>query len=67
MAPPLICIGLRDGGKFTAVLLDKALAFGWSEDLKGKMVRVTGRFERADATSFRMVVHDANNIEVVKE
>ncbi len=65
--PPLICISLRDGGKFTAVLLDHALALGRSEDLTGKMVRVTGRVEPAGDALFRMVVRDANNIEVVKE
>jgi hypothetical protein len=65
--PPLICISLRDGGKFTAVLLDHALALGRSEDLTGKMVRVTGRVEPDGDALFRMVVRDANNIEVVKE
>jgi RNA polymerase sigma factor (sigma-70 family) len=65
--PPLICISLRDGGKFAAVLLDHALALGRSEDLTGKMVRVTGRVEPAGDALFRMVVRDANNIEVVKE
>jgi hypothetical protein len=31
------------------------------------MVRVTGRVEPAGGTLFRMVVRDANNVEVVKE
>jgi hypothetical protein len=31
------------------------------------MVRVTGRVEPAGDALFRMVVRDANNIEVVKE
>jgi hypothetical protein len=61
-------IQLRDGGgRFTANLFDKALAVERSGDLTGKMVRVTGRVEPAGDTLFRMVVRDANNIEVVKE
>jgi hypothetical protein len=58
-------IQLRDGGKFVANLLDKAL--GLPVDFQGKMVRVTGRVEPAGNELFRMVVRDAKNIEVVKE
>jgi hypothetical protein len=61
-------IQLRDGDKFVANLFDKAL--GLPVDFEGKTVRVTGRvdrIERSGDTWFRMVVRDANNIEVVKE
>jgi len=60
-------IQLRDGGKFVANLFGNALAIERSGDLTGKMVRVTGRVEPAGGTLFRMVVRDANNVEVVKE
>jgi hypothetical protein len=69
-SPPLICICLMDGGRFTAVLLDNALRL--SEDVEGKVVRVTGRVEPSGKDSsgnetFRMVVRDLAALELVKE
>jgi hypothetical protein len=60
-------IQLRDGGKFTAYLFDKARTLEPSKGFEGKMVRVTGRVEPSGGAMFRMVVRDLNNIEVVKE
>jgi RNA polymerase sigma factor (sigma-70 family) len=73
-------IHLKDGGKFSARLIDstltplkvhdpdqmKKLGIERVEDLKGKMVRVTGRVEPAGDT-FLIWVRDVNQIEVVKE
>lgn len=60
-------IQLRDGDKFVTNLFDKALSVERSGDLTGKMVRVTGRVEHVGDALFRMLVRDANHIEVVKE
>ena len=77
--PITFYIYLKDGGKFTAALINnefskvhdaqqmKKLGIEAFQDFKGKTVRITGRVEPFDDPSFRMFVRDLNKIEVVKE
>jgi hypothetical protein len=73
-------IDLKDGGKFTARLVDSWLGDEDSnpirtlvmrlgiesvEHFRGKVVRVTGRVEAVSGNSFQMWVHDLAAIEVV--
>jgi uncharacterized protein (TIGR03067 family) len=75
--PVTFYICLKDGGKFTARLIDnqftnvgdadqiKKLGIQAFGDFKGKIVRVTGRVEPDSGNSIRMWVRDITLVEVV--
>ena len=77
--PVTFYIYLKDGGKFTARLIDnqftnvgdadqiKKLGIEAFKDFKGKIVRITGRVEPDSGNSIQMWVRDITLIEVVKE